>query len=288
MPLTAAAVGADYLPRDVELSTRELMSFAAGLGATGPELMDDARPEGIVGFPTYCAALEFNAFRESSARGRNPAGATAEETRRGVHAGQDSFFHAPLRPGDRLRTCGKIVGARPSSAGAIFTLRVETTALPAGRPVVTSWVTQLFRGLPLDGEAMIEAPPPRPTPPPDGEPVAWTEVTLDRAWPHIYAECAGIWNPIHSERRVALAAGLPDIILQGTAVWGLAAREILRRHDEPATGLARLGGRFSAMALPGDTLRIGLFEAVGRVVPFDVRNQHGAAVMRDGFAVLRA
>ena len=44
---------------------------------------------------------------------------------------------------------------------------------------------------------------------------------------HTYTECAHIWNPIHTDRAVALAAGLPDIILHGTATLALAVSALV-------------------------------------------------------------
>ena len=81
MPLRASAVGATYTPRDTTISTRTLLSFAAGLHIGWPSLMDDAQQGGIVGFPTYCGALEFNAFSASSGS-INPIGYTPEEMHR--------------------------------------------------------------------------------------------------------------------------------------------------------------------------------------------------------------
>src|SRR5215831_17990681 len=51
---------------------------------------------------------------------------------------------------------------------------------------------------------------------------------------HVYSECARIWNAIHTDRAAALAAGLPDIILHGTATLALAVSAVLRhlRPDE--------------------------------------------------------
>ena len=75
--------------------------------------------------------------------------------------------------------------------------------------------------------------------------------------PHVYSECARIWNPIHTERRVALAAGLDDIIVHGTATWAIAAREVAQRHADGDLGaLRRLAGTFRAVIVPGSQIRV--------------------------------
>jgi acyl dehydratase len=194
-----------------------------------------------------------------------------------------------MRPGDRLITEGSIVEIRPTRAGALLRTKLETRD-PQGAPVVTSFSASLFRGVGVSGEgASLETPPP--LPPADLDALAWEsiEIPIAREAPHVYTECADIWNPIHTERTVALAAGLPDIILHGTATWALAAREILERRagGEPAR-LRRLHGRFGAMVIPGESIRVELAPVLEGAVHFHVRNARGELAIRDGVALLDA
>ena len=121
----------------------------------------------------------------------------------------------------------------------------------------------------------------------------WTvEIAVPREMPHVYTECADIWNPIHTERAVALAAGLPDIILHGTATLALAARELLNREAGAAPArLARIACRFGAMVIPGATIQVhatgGTPIAGGRAVFFTVTNAAGGPAIRDGVAIIR-
>ena len=109
--------------------------------------------------------------------------------------------------------------------------------------------------------------------------------SIAREAPHVYTECADIWNPIHTERQVALAAGLPDIILHGTATWALAAREIVRRRcDGDPARLARLHGRFAAMVIPGTKITLDIGATDAGVVPFVVRNADGDPALARGVA----
>jgi acyl dehydratase len=289
MPPRASAVGHRYRPREVDISKRDLLSFAAGLGIDWALAMADDRPGGVAGFPTYCASLEYNTFRAAADESGNAIGVTQEEAYRAVHAGQDSFFHLPIRPGDRLKTEGVLISARNTPAGALFVVKAMTTRTESDDLVTTSWISHLYRGLALVGEAtQIAAAPEMPAVLPTGEPTVHKEIIVRREWPHIYAECSNIWNPIHSERSVALAAGLSDIILQGTATWGVAAREIVRAYcDEDPARLARIRTRFAGIVLPGDTLYVDLYEPQNGSVPFAVSNQHGKPVLREGMAEIR-
>src|SRR5207302_8261150 len=65
---------------------------------------------------------------------------------------------------------------------------------------------------------------------------------------HVYTECARIWNPIHTDAAVAAKAGLPGIILHGTATLALAVSRVLEREaDNDPQRVRRVAGRFGAM-----------------------------------------
>ena len=55
---------------------------------------------------------------------------------------------------------------------------------------------------------------------------------------HVYTECARIWNPIHTDVAYARAAGLPDIILHGTATLALSISKVSRRFVRNEPGAA--------------------------------------------------
>lgn len=109
---------------------------------------------------------------------------------------------------------------------------------------------------------------------------------MPRELPHVYTECARIWNPIHTERRVALAAGLPDIILHGTATWALACRELVARElDGDPRPLRRLAGSFRALVIPGAAVALRYAETSPGRFAFEVLNEAGERAISDGLAI---
>jgi acyl dehydratase len=117
-------------------------------------------------------------------------------------------------------------------------------------------------------------------------------VAVEAGAAHVYTECARIWNPIHTDRAVARRAGLPDIILHGTANLAHGINAVI---DQAAGGrpqlLRRVSCRFAAMVPLPSTLHVRVWAANdtgdGRVtVPFEVANDEGAPAVRDGLAVL--
>lgn len=290
MPFPADAVGLDLAPLPRTIATRDILAYAAGLGASEATFLDDASDRGVSALPFLCVSLEWPVLLSSRA---HVAGRLSEEeARRGVHAIQDSTFHRPICAGDDLETSGQLVVARSVRAGVLTTHKLSTRDRRTGDMVTTSWTSSIYRGIALQGDnSTIEEPPAPPVPlldPLDGR-AATHAIPIMREAPHIYTECAGIWNPIHTERTVALAAGLPDIILHGTATWALAGLEILRSHA--ASDIARLkrfSGRFVGMVIPGETIQVrhAPDQANKNVIRFDVRAQNGATVIDQGFAVL--
>jgi acyl dehydratase len=178
---------------------------------------------------------------------------------------------------------------RRTRAGAFSLTKLETVAAATGEPVVTSWSSSIFRGVAVEGEdRVLEEAPPLPEPAATAEDrMERVEIRIPREMPHVYTECADIWNPIHTERVVALAAGLPDIILHGTATWALAGREIVRRRcDGDPTKLRRLYGRFAAMVIPGSTIALEIGPENDAAVGFAVLNEKGETAISGGIAVV--
>ena len=288
MPFPAKAVGAEPPPVQSDLTARAVLAFAAGIGAAEPAFLDDAR-EGLLALPFQCVSLEWPCLLGLRAA---LGGLTAEEAVRGVHVAQDSLFHRPMRPGDLLTTRGQLVSARAVTAGVLTVVRLDTRRRRSGEAVVTSWSSSIYRGVALDGEAASLANPPElpagaSDPLPESAEVVRLPIAREAA--HVYSECADIWNPIHTERRVALAAGLPDIILHGTATWALAGLTLLRRYAEcDGTRLRRLRGRFAGMVIPGETVTVRHAPGARGLVRFEVLSGADTPAIIEGAALFAA
>lgn len=287
MPIRSSAVGAELEAQQNLVSVRRTLAYAAGIGDTGGRTFDDASEDnGLVASPSFCVSLEWAVV--IAGRSTSVLGASAEELRRGVHAAQDSFFHRPIRPGDDLETRGRVVALRSTRAGTLGLTKLETVDRANGDVVVTSWSTSIYRSVGLDGEATALEEAPSIPAMGGSDDLEKIEIPIAKEMPHIYTECARIWNPIHTERVVALAAGLPDVILHGTATWALAGREVVRRRcDGDPTRLRRLHGRFRAMVIPGYPITVELGSRIENRVRFRVRNHLGEEAISDGLAEIQ-
>jgi acyl dehydratase len=252
-PILASALGATLARRSVRIDARMVMAFAAGIRAEHPMYFDDTRPGGVIAPAGFVATLEWPTLTSAeylSAIGRNDVTAFDDL----VHGFQDSLFHRAIRPGDQLAVSGRIVAIEETKAGALVTTHIVTADAERGDPVADGWFGALYRGTALEGAGGCIAPVPtrRSERGVSGSQTQRSSIEIPRTQPHIYTECAHIWNPIHTERTVAVAAGLPDIILHGTCTWAMVLHHLAHRHrpDMPRP-LRRAAARFTGMVVPG-------------------------------------
>lgn len=289
IPTQLAGMSLDPVVHDVD--ERWTMSYATSLGDHQDHYLDTTRAEGVVGHPLFSVCPEWPAIVQSRQLSEN-LGITREEVLTGVHATHDVVVHRLARPGDVLSTSLEIVGLVGIKPGAMSTTRLETVDAD-GRPVASTTQNGIYLGVPADGEDR-----PDPSPPPSiegterrGEP-ATVSIDVSAGAAHVYTECARIWNPIHTDRAVALAAGLPDIILHGTAnlAYGVSAVVAAEANDDPHQ-VRRISCRFAAMVLLPSTITVRMWPANEsgdgrRTVPFEVLNQQGEAAVKDGLIIL--
>ena len=290
MPLDASYVGTAAPDQIIDVSPRRALAFAAGIEYPAPSAYDDADEETFKCLPFFCVALEWSL---SLATAKGAFGMTRQETMRALHAGQDTTFHQAIRPGARVKVGGRLVSAKATSAGVLATTRMEIRDAETDAVYSTTYTDALFAGVPLDGEnTSIDDRPPRQARPPltaEGPNVASTRISVDQGFTHRYSECAQIWNPIHTEQKMARSFGLPGIIVHGTALWSIAGRELLDAYGNLQPGrLKRLSGRFAKPVRPGTDIIIRHQRDTSRPeeISFSVINDDQEEAVSEGFAVI--
>jgi acyl dehydratase len=83
-----------------------------------------------------------------------------------------------------------------------------------------------------------------------GDQIAELKVTPDKYLPHRYAGASGDFNPIHIDPEFAKAVGLPNTILHGLYMMGLAARAATEAAGGDPGSLKRLSVQFRGMGAP--------------------------------------
>jgi acyl dehydratase len=209
---------------------------------------------------------------------------TAAERARGVHAAHDLHIYQPILADETYETTATVIGLKPIKPGAAQTLRLDTRN-SAGQLVCQTWQLSINRDVPVEGQLAPDAQVPALPQASDGEPLSQRyAIAIKAGAANIYTECAHIWNPIHSDKAFALAAGLPDIILHGTATLALAVSRIV---DELLSGdptrVTRIGGRFTGMVLMPAVLSLEMRWQSASHLGFVMINEAGEEVFSQGF-----
>src|SRR5271166_310588 len=292
MPLESSIVGSAGAPMVCEIDSRWTMAYAAALGDAMPSYMDTVA--GVIAHPMFPVCFEWPVQVAIRALFEKSTSFTRDEAMRGVHATHDSVLYRPIRPPERLTTQLTVAGVQRRTPGAYMVTRLDTVD-GAGKPVCTSWYGAIYRGVKVNGPDVPAKLAPAPMQPlvEEGEPILECQVDVPAGMAHIYTECARIFNPIHTDAAVARTAGLPEIILHGTATLAMAVSRIVESEagKDPAR-VERVAARFGAMVMMPSTLTVRVLarDDSGKqpVVFFETLSGQGRLAIRDGMVVLRA
>ena len=262
MKISADIVGREARAETVHVDKRWIMAYNAALGEVS-----------ATAHPLFPVCYEWDATRAL----RESTGLQALNAQL-VHAQHDLVIHRPPREDDTLTTVARVVAAGQRKPGAFVTIRL-TAHGAGGEPVSTSDYGMLYRSVVLEGGSraieQVEDPPRH-----SGELKRVGEVQVAATAAHVYTECARIWNPIHTDPDYARDAGLPGIILHGTATLAFSISELLKAF--PRTKTSHVRCRFAGMVLMPSTLSVHAF-ADGTSIAFETRNERNEPVIERGW-----
>jgi len=291
MPVPTDMVGDQIGPIKHEVDERWTMAYSAALGDTHDCYFDTRRNGGVVAHPMFAVCPEWPVIVQSRELA-DKWGITPEETRQGVHATHDVSIHRLVRPGDVLSTRLTYTGVENKRPGAYTTMKIETVDAD-GEAVFTTHQGGIHLGVPTVGEDRpdVSAPPIPELGPTSKEPITEILVPVAHGAAHTYTESARIWNPIHTDASVAKAAGLPAIILHGTATLALGVSAVI---DAVADGnperVRRIRGRMASMVLMPSTINVKVIDSTtvdGQdIVRFQVLTEEGGPAIDQGLVFL--
>jgi acyl dehydratase len=257
LKISSDIVGRETGPDRQHVDKRWLMAYNAALG----EVSDKPHPL----FPVCYEWPATQALRKSTG--------LQEINARLVHAQHDLTIHRQLRE-ETLFVSGKVVACLQRKPGTLVVFRYEAKD-EKSEPVSTTHYGMLYRGVTLEGgdRGDIEDPPKH-----EAKLKQTGEVVVAATAGHVYTECARIWNPIHTDPEYARAAGLPGIILHGTATLALSVSKILEKLK---IEVKRVRCRFAGMVLMPSTLTVHASRA-GDEILFEARDAKGQAVIERG------
>lgn len=254
MPLSSSLVGTTTEPAEHRVDARWLMAYAAGLGESDARYYDTSAP--LAMHPVFPVCVEWDSIL-ALRLGPGAAGMSAAEQARAVHADHDLHLLSPLEGDTVLRTTATAVAIERRKPGAYLLKRLDSVDA-RGRLVFRTWQGTLYRDVDVVGpDRRLEPAPAWPAAPVAAVAGEVEQITVPLQAAHVYTECARIWNPIHTDLAHARAAGLPGLILHGTATLALAVSRLVqtRLAGDPAR-VRRIGGRFSGMVEMPTSLRL--------------------------------
>ena len=123
---------------------------------------------------------------------------------------------------------------------------------------------------------------------PDRAPDLEVEVPILPQQALLYRLC-GDRNPLHSDPEFAAAAGFSQPILHGLCTYGMTCKAIVDALlDGDAGAVAAYGARFSGVAFPGETLKVGIWKDDGRFLASVVAPSRDNAVVLSGVELIPA
>jgi len=179
-----------------------------------------------------------------------------------IHYSEDIVLSRPVRPGDSRTIKGMVAAILPHTAGTQIIIRFDA-GNHRGVIVFTEHIGGLLRGVRCSDVGRGGNILPRVATSETEKASLWqTVIPVDRLRSFVDDGCTNIVFPIHTSKQIACAAGLPDIILQGTATLAFPLRDIINTETQGDTGrLDTLTCRFSSMVSPGTEIVVRL---VGR------------------------
>jgi acyl dehydratase len=261
-----------------QIDERSLMAFAAGAGDARPELIDTARPGGIVAHPMFPTALEWLSLLDVAAELRE-RGIGRHHVMLAEPLDYDLRWHGMIRPGDVLSFGIQVTAVEPGPGGVILTIVASSTDA-AGQVVTRSRSRVLLPE--VETERSADPAPSRRRAPPGREngrrrsrPGPGPEVIdLRSEWSnaeavirrghrrigapaaHVFSECSGIWNPVCTDKAVALRHGRAFLALPPAGVLAMTVGGALLLGSADPAWVRRVQVEFGALVPVPSVLEI--------------------------------
>jgi acyl dehydratase len=267
----AKAVGHPSSVKPVSWNRRDLLLYAAGVGAKATDLPFvyelDANWAPLPVYPVVLGLKGDNNDVTLFAKKLNTdsiPGLPKLSTERLVHASQsiEIFKDIPPISGQGWKLTGKISGVHENKSGII--LEGESFLVdPNGIPYAKLYSATFYLGAKATGQKFSKriAGPPQAKPIPKDRKPDW--VIKDQTTPEqamIY-RLSGDLNPLHIDPNFGKSAGFGGAILHGLSTFGFAARGIISEvtNNNPRS-LKFFGVKFTSPVYPGDALETHVWE----------------------------
>ena len=265
----------DYGPRDTVL-----YALGIGLGAREDELRYVAGPEPLA-LPTMAVILGYPGFWMT-----DPS--LGIDWRRVLHGEQEIELYRPLPNAGRIvgRTRITALVDKGAERGSVITQERDVLDRESGDLLCRVRQNNLLRGNGGFGRSWGETKPPHTLP--ERAPDLVHTLQTSRRAALIYA-LSGDQNPLHTDPKVAQAAGYPRPILHGLCSFGVAGYALVAACcDGRPELLGSMQARFTAPVFPGDEMITEMWIDGDDVSFRTTVPERDAVVIGNGLARMRA
>ncbi|KAM0747862.1 Thioesterase/thiol ester dehydrase-isomerase [Meredithblackwellia eburnea MCA 4105] len=266
------ALGHVYEPFPVTWNQRDVLLYAAGIGAKRDELsfLYELSKDWHV-FPTYPLVCVFKGesqdvvnFAEGQKKGGVPQGLPKTDPNRGLHAEQSIEIIKSIPPvsGDGWSVHKRLVGIKDTGKGLILDSTVELKD-PKGETYVRMVTSGYLVGKFNTGGYNKQVVPPVPfkplaKPPARKADKVFSEKTTEEQ--AILYRLSGDYNPLHIDPQIGKNINMPGAILHGLASYGHAARAlVINVAGSDGRRLKYMSARFTSPVMPGDELETSMW-----------------------------
>jgi acyl dehydratase len=286
MPITAGMLDRTGAVATDDVEDRWLMNYAASVGDATATYFDNRDGRTLPGHPAYVSHLEWDAISNLH---EGLGELTDEERLRGVHSFNHTQLARPIRSGDKLTALASVVGIEQRRSGARLTIKTQTTDT-SEKIVATSFTSSIFRGVEVAGEQQTPDMPR--TTMPEKAPRGRTSrtITIGKLAPYVFSECARDYGAIHTDIAAATRAGLPGLILHGTATIAYALSDIVNHElESDPTAVAGFQANLRAMLTCPSQARIEVTEDPAHdTIWFDLLTEDNDKAISAGAVITRS
>lgn len=283
--LRASWVGTTTPVRTLRVEARDLANFAAGVQSRRRAYYDDTAPGGVCSFPTFSSRLSWHAVNDLWSA-LIALGCSPGVMERQVHYRTEIRNFRHFRPGEEVQVVTQVTRMTRHRAGTLMATEVSMRDAD-GTPICEEIVEGMLRGVSCD--APDDPQPAEPAfEPAEAGPENSLRFEVPMLLPYQYDGCADIHFPIHSSPAYAREAGLPGIIVQGSATLALCVDRIcdwMAPPDAPVTAPI-VRAQYAGYLLPGEdvilTTRASSLAASRAEVRFGLRTAAGREILKGG------
>lgn len=277
--LNKAAIGKTYPPFEFALEQHETIYYALGSNDANPWYLDGTRAGGLIAPPMYAVKYGGGTIAHVAFDKEIGEGFFAFL----VHGEQDLEWFKAVKPGQKVKTEGKIAAIEDKGTGELLVIESTTKLVPSGDLVCRQYFNFFVRGY-----GKMEKKAKTAEAPEDKSKEAFTakeKVLVGQTF--LYAEPSGDHNPIHINIDFAKKVGLGGIILQGLCTMAFCHKAVVQNvcGGNPLK-VKRLFVRFSKPVRPGDEITIKGFWQGDQAVLIEATNPAGEFVVKGGRAEL--